>query len=716
MNVFEQWAFTGRRNEVAALLAGWQAGHGQVLWGAPGSGRSRVAERLADRVGADLLDCDALEVGSPLRGRAVLDNAEALAPPEQQVATDRGCLLVLPMWVPPPDGSSVVSLPPLQAAQTSTLLHRVLGGPVAASASGVLRDRSRGNLRSLVELVRGSVEAGLLVEQHEVWELTGAPQPTALLLARVELVLAGLGADEREALDLLALAEPVPEDWLRGSLGPQRTDRLLRCPLVSRAGEIRLRDDVTRRVVLDALPTLRARRLTRMLLDSSLGDPTARALWADRAGGPVDPISAVSAARSLLANGEPERALQLLERADRDGSVELAHAAIGLHLGRPGVMPSGDPGASLERLWATRALGIPVQRGPLAPLGADSAPTSRVVWPASDLPWDPWPGDAAVDAILAARAGELTASRSLARAALARASSTGWLPDLVWACLALAWTASAIGLPATARRRAREAQRAADSLGWTAIAAMAGDMSAVASAWLREPEASRAPTQCPDPVLAGWAGQWQARARAWQALLDGSASTASRILVDAAGSAITAEDLAGVLELADDLRRLGRPREAGQLVARAASGQPVVAAQVAALRAAESGAAQDWARAAQTYLSLGATARAAECLVQQGVALGGARGAAVLVQAEDLLAGCEGLRSPLSEPGQSLLTGREREVAVMAADGHSSSHIAQRLGISVRTVDNLLARCYQKLQVPGRRDLPEALGLVGGPR
>jgi DNA-binding CsgD family transcriptional regulator len=88
----------------------------------------------------------------------------------------------------------------------------------------------------------------------------------------------------------------------------------------------------------------------------------------------------------------------------------------------------------------------------------------------------------------------------------------------------------------------------------------------------------------------------------------------------------------------------------------------------------------------------------------------------VLVRAEDLLTGCEGLRSPLSEPGQSMLTSREREVAVMAADGHPSSHIAQRLGISVRTVDNLLARCYQKLQVPGRRDLPEALGLVGGPR
>ena len=51
-----------------------------------------------------------------------------------------------------------------------------------------------------------------------------------------------------------------------------------------------------------------------------------------------------------------------------------------------------------------------------------------------------------------------------------------------------------------------------------------------------------------------------------------------------------------------------------------------------------------------------------------------------------------------------MLTPREREVALLAV-GHSSAQIAQRLGLSVRTVDNNLARAYAKLGVSGRTRL-----------
>ena len=43
-----------------------------------------------------------------------------------------------------------------------------------------------------------------------------------------------------------------------------------------------------------------------------------------------------------------------------------------------------------------------------------------------------------------------------------------------------------------------------------------------------------------------------------------------------------------------------------------------------------------------------------------------------------------------------------------------SKEIADRCRLSVRTVDNHLARVYRKLGVTGRDDLPDALAALGG--
>jgi DNA-binding CsgD family transcriptional regulator len=68
---------------------------------------------------------------------------------------------------------------------------------------------------------------------------------------------------------------------------------------------------------------------------------------------------------------------------------------------------------------------------------------------------------------------------------------------------------------------------------------------------------------------------------------------------------------------------------------------------------------------------------------------------------------------PAGSASVTPLTHREREIAIMAASRHSSRQIADELGISVRTVDNHLARVYRKLGVLSRRDLPVALDDVG---
>ena len=56
------------------------------------------------------------------------------------------------------------------------------------------------------------------------------------------------------------------------------------------------------------------------------------------------------------------------------------------------------------------------------------------------------------------------------------------------------------------------------------------------------------------------------------------------------------------------------------------------------------------------------------------------------------------------------LTPREREVADLAASGLLSKQIAIRLGVTTRTVDNLLGRAYSKLDIGGRHDLIELFG------
>jgi DNA-binding CsgD family transcriptional regulator len=75
-----------------------------------------------------------------------------------------------------------------------------------------------------------------------------------------------------------------------------------------------------------------------------------------------------------------------------------------------------------------------------------------------------------------------------------------------------------------------------------------------------------------------------------------------------------------------------------------------------------------------------------------------------------LRARCTGLDIPAVAAGRLLsLSVREREVALLAARGLSSREIADRLGVSARTVDNHLARCFDKLGTRSRAELATVL-------
>jgi DNA-binding CsgD family transcriptional regulator len=70
------------------------------------------------------------------------------------------------------------------------------------------------------------------------------------------------------------------------------------------------------------------------------------------------------------------------------------------------------------------------------------------------------------------------------------------------------------------------------------------------------------------------------------------------------------------------------------------------------------------------------------------------------------------LRSPATHAVSDRLplSDREREVATLVGRGLTSREIAEKLGVSVRTVDGHLYRMYPKLGVTSREQLGRLLG------
>ncbi|GAP54740.1 oxygen regulatory protein NreC [Arthrobacter sp. Hiyo6] len=65
-----------------------------------------------------------------------------------------------------------------------------------------------------------------------------------------------------------------------------------------------------------------------------------------------------------------------------------------------------------------------------------------------------------------------------------------------------------------------------------------------------------------------------------------------------------------------------------------------------------------------------------------------------------------------AEPMAPVLTKRERNIVSLAATGMSDRMIADKLQISVRTVEGHLYRCYLKLGIAGRDELAAVAGII----
>ena len=207
------------------------------------------------------------------------------------------------------------------------------------------------------------------------------------------------------------------------------------------------------------------------------------------------------------------------------------------------------------------------------------------------------------------------------------------------------------------------------------------------------------------------------QARAWASAAAGDLGAARQHLESAVQFGLDVGDLLGATRALHGLARMDRAAQAAEVVngiAQQVDGD-MAAASVAYIRAAAARDPRALELAASGFEVLGANLSAAEALVEAAVTFrkdGHVReGTAAQHKAARLLARCEGAVTPFvrSVDARAQLTPAELDTALQAAAGSTDKQIAELMHLSVRTVENRLHRCYQKLGISQRRELPDAL-------
>jgi DNA-binding CsgD family transcriptional regulator len=296
--------------------------------------------------------------------------------------------------------------------------------------------------------------------------------------------------------------------------------------------------------------------------------------------------------------------------------------------------------------------------------------------------------------------------------------------------LGLIWLSR--GRVRTALRFSRESAALLREGDGTGMLAFALAVVAQAAAQAGEPEAAREALAEMERTPLGHVG-FEVElelARAWGAAAGGELTRARAHARDAAALALGRGQNGYAARALHELCRLGDPAAAAPELARLAGGGdgpesarsagPVdgpfvatAAVHAAALVARNGAALLEVAERFAAADALLVAAEAADAAAAAHREAGRSSSAQVAAARAALwLASCEDARPPtmLGALETAELTPREREIALLAAGGASSREIADRLVLSVRTVDNHLQNAYRKLGVTSRQDLPRVFG------
>ena len=236
------WPMVGREAEFTMIMDGLRRGLGTVVVGEAGLGKSVLVGEVLRRLRAagrrtELVLCSG---GQPFPLHSVVDDAgnvslDVLVVDDAHLLDEESADVLWRMArqsnvrvvatvrsnEPVPDrvtrlwtGGSCerLDMAPLAEADVHQLLEMVLGGDVEDRLPRLLIDRARGNALLLRELVRFGVDSGAIVENRQVWRLTGDLPIGAGAADMIRGSLAGLDAGELNAAQLLSVGEPLRLD------------------------------------------------------------------------------------------------------------------------------------------------------------------------------------------------------------------------------------------------------------------------------------------------------------------------------------------------------------------------------------------------------------------------------------------------------------------------------------------------------------------------
>ena len=689
-----------------------------------------------------------------------------------------------------------VDLAPLPRPALDRLVTEALGGPVDGRFLHLLWSRTLGNVLFARELLAAAAESGAIERRDGIWTLsrpfTAPPRLRELIAGR----LSGVRPAERTALDLLALAEPLPFDLLLEIVGDQTLERLEDRGLLAldddARADARLSHPLLADVLLDALGPIRRRRLLRDLvaavsarplpveaadrvvrwrIDAGLDVSAGDLLAAARRYVLVDPQLAESLTRRVLAEDPADTAalITLAEILAMSGRAGDAASVIG-------ALPSGSSRDRCRRevdLALVYAFGLDRSREAAERL-------ERLLANVDDQDWGYVAGQIPLLWLLA---GEIDTARRAAEAVLAdeRPSEA----DRLSAELVLIPALNLVGRPVTALDRAaavlprlvdhpafneymvgqletavptghryvgdldraeeegrrvyeRATQQGAGMLRgvyalrlgqvalWRgalveaerwfleAATALEGDAMTRGCA-IDHVRYTRALTVRPDmpsplPPAALYAVEHGFLSAGVEAAA-GDVSYAQALALGAARRALDTGHVAYAIFALYEAARHGAAARAAELLGELPPVEgrllPALVGAVAALAGRDGDRLEELGGELEELGCLlhaaELTAAAAAAAAGQGLATAAAR---LRTRAQQLSERCDGATTQLlRSPVGAGLTTREREVAGLAARGHTDVEIAARLSLSRRTVETHLYRVYAKLGIAGRREL-----------
>lgn len=383
-----EWPLVGRDDEFAVAREAIAAHGGVVLTGGAGVGKTRLARELLAVTAASggrtewiaateaaahvplgaaahLIPGKAVGHGRDATLRAIVgalanenargplvvgvDDAHLLddvsAALVHLLATTRTASVVVTVRSgrPPPDSivalwkdgpAPLIALQALSRQEVESLVTSVLDGPIEGSVLHQLWKLSGGNALFLREFVRHGIESGDLRRERGLWRWPGRFEPGDRLQDIVAVRIGALDDEERSALELVAVGEPLTFECVRALGVSGSAERLERRGVLTSRGvavrEVTLAHPLFGEFVRAGMPSTRLDEVRLLLADAFeatavIKDPAGRfrvALWRADAGdrSHVDELRAAAwRARSLWAPAVAER----LARAALESGPDL---------------------------------------------------------------------------------------------------------------------------------------------------------------------------------------------------------------------------------------------------------------------------------------------------------------------------------------------------------------------------------------------------------